>query len=694
MSGVLFGKVYTAGGITKRQAIERGWQFAKDLAISPKMTGLQIFQANLYAVGLMALKQNNVTNSTGLQGEIEALSTTYARLRPTPNGNPLDYFYGNNLYNHNDFLSLVWSSSPVNSRYYKPTERVTSLGTGSVQDAERQDLVTAIADLTDHFRGQANPMKALQMLDRTFQAATQVTNLHQDSYSFEGSTGVYYYTRGFQRQSSIHDTYFLQDIAELAFDIARVNPTVTAGANPDAEWVETLWEGGSIQSAAVGLSDFLSGFAGEPVGQRRQKMGQAIDYAGRLVNAAKVEGGTSLSNMTKESSFVNHLVDLAGSYTSYRQVASPNNSNFYLENLWSSSNSEQNTALMKNYWQQMGEGNSTSEASQSTFQFLYSLEFAQSGKKKGQILAKTVRNGFSNYGKFQTIPRGGNDDPTIRADDIKQVNGRYSNIQGSLFAYGSNDSVEIAYNDAIQGNVSDCYLMAAMAAVALHRPQVIRSMFHDNGNGTYNVTFFNPLSLSLNNPYKTVTVDADLPIQDWVSNTTPLLYGKSADKTTSGYELWSSLLEKAYALAFGGKSYAGIENSIAALAISRILGVDSFLYPLDGIAGAGSFLGDPLNQLINAIIGDTYGAGSLSEDQLLQIIKTAISEGLPLAMNTKSTLSQSLLSSGIIGYHVYVPIAVDSAKKEIAFYNPHGKIEKYSLSVVRQSFEYLHFATR
>jgi Bacterial Ig-like domain len=202
----IFGKVYTAGGITKRQAIERGWQFAKDLAISTKMTGLQIFQANLYAVGLIALKQNNVTNSTGLQGAIEALSTTYARLRPTPNGNPLDYFYGNKLYNHNDFLSIAWSSSPVNSRYYKPTERVTSLGTGSVQDAERQDLVTAIADLTDHLRGQANPMKALQMLDRTFQAATQVTNLHQDSYSFEGSTGVYYSTSLFQRQSSIHDT--------------------------------------------------------------------------------------------------------------------------------------------------------------------------------------------------------------------------------------------------------------------------------------------------------------------------------------------------------------------------------------------------------------------------------------------------------------------------------------------------------
>jgi hypothetical protein len=346
----IFGKVYTAGGITKRQAIERGWQFAKDLAISTKMTGLQIFQANLYAVGLIALKQNNVTNSTGLQDAIEALSTTYARLRPTPKGNPLHYFYSNTLYNHNDFLSLVWSSSPVNSRYYKPTERVTSLGTGSVQDAERQDLVTAIADLTDHFRGQANPMKALQMLDRTFQAATQVTNLHQDSYSFEGSTGVYYNTSWFQRQSSIHDTYFLQDIAELAFEIARVNPTVTAGANPDAEWVETLWEGGSIQSAAVGLSDFLSGFAGEPVGQRRQKMGQAIDYAGRLVKVADTVDDPVLDREVLKADFLSHLVNLGGAYTGVMQggptpdyqVVTPGSPlfaglNFFMDVLWGTS---------------------------------------------------------------------------------------------------------------------------------------------------------------------------------------------------------------------------------------------------------------------------------------------------------------------------------------------------------------------
>jgi hypothetical protein len=223
--------------ITKRQAIERGWQFAKDLAISTKMTGLQIFQANLYAVGLMALKQNNVTSSAGLQGAIEALSTTYARLRPTPNGRGVDYHYYNGLpANHNDFLSLVWSSAPINLRHYKPSERTTSLGTGAVQAAERNDLATAIADLTDHFRGQVDPLKALGMVDRTFQAATQVTELHKDGYSYRALVGPYAINAAdFWSQSSIHDSYFLQNLAELAFDIARVNPTTTVGANPDSE---------------------------------------------------------------------------------------------------------------------------------------------------------------------------------------------------------------------------------------------------------------------------------------------------------------------------------------------------------------------------------------------------------------------------------------------------------------------------
>jgi Bacterial Ig-like domain/Calpain family cysteine protease len=552
----VFATANATGGITRRQAVLNGWEFAKALAISPTLTGLQIFQADLYAVGLAALKQTGFgsTAVTQLKGAIEGLSTSYARLRPTPNG---DETYEN--YNYGDFLGDLW----VNGKafYLRRSRSVTALAdTTMVKSDEQSSVARAITDLVGRFQGQADPIKALRLLDRTIQSATQVRQLHEDSYLWK----LGYYSPSYtQRSSSVRDTGFLANLANLSFEIARTNPTVTAGANPTSEWIETLWEGGNTQSAAGGLSDWFSGFGAEAVDIRRDQMVQALTYAGRLVNAAKVEGSTSLSNMTKESSFVNHLVDLAGSYTRYRLVASPTNSNFYLDNLWSSSNSEQNTALMTNYWQQMGEGNSDSGASQSTFQFLYSLEFAQSGNKKGQILAKTVRNGFSNYGKFQTTPRGGNDDPTIRADDIKNVNGRYANIQGSLFAYGANDSVEIAYNDAIQGGLSDCYLMAAMAAVALHRPQVIRSMFHDNGNGTYDVTFFDPLSLSLNNPYKKVTVDADLPIYDDINNTKPLLYGKSADKTTSGYELWPSLLEKAYALAFGGKSYTGIEQNVA-----------------------------------------------------------------------------------------------------------------------------------
>jgi hypothetical protein len=335
----IFGKVYGAGGITKRAAIERGWQFAKDLAISTKMTGLQIFQANLYAVGLMALKQNNLTNTAGLQGAIEALSTTYARLRPSPGGNSANYFARNSISGHDDFLSILWSSSPINqqysSYYWNRVDRVASLGTGSVQPAEKQDLAKAIADLADHFKGQADPLKALGMVDRTFQSATQLSELHTDGYYFDRTHywDGWWSVVGYSARGSIHDSLFLQNLTELAFDIARVNPTTIAGANPDSEWVETLWEGGSIGSAAVGMSEFLSGFAGVAKSDRRYKMGEALDYAGRLVKVAEAVDDPGLDATALKGDFLGHLASLGAAYVALSpNLASKNG--FFLDTVW------------------------------------------------------------------------------------------------------------------------------------------------------------------------------------------------------------------------------------------------------------------------------------------------------------------------------------------------------------------------
>jgi Calpain family cysteine protease len=164
-----------------------------------------------------------------------------------------------------------------------------------------------------------------------------------------------------------------------------------------------------------------------------------------------------------------------------------------------------------------------------------------------------------------------------------------------------------------------------------------------------------------------VTVDTDLPVYDTGINGPygNIFYGHSSDITTGGYELWSSLLEKAYALAYGGKSYAGIDGGLAATAMARILGSDIAVHSLDGALGLGSW----------------------SEDKLLQTIKDSIAEGKPLVVNTKSGVP-----GNIIDNHSYVPIGVDSNKKEVTLYNPHGQVETYSISYLRQSCNWLFVA--
>jgi hypothetical protein len=341
----VFGKLYVAGGVTKRQAIERGWQFAKDLAISTKMTGLQIYQANLYAVGLVSLKQNNVTNTAGLQGAIESLSTTYARLRPTPNG---DETHASSSFG--DFLGSLWADGKT---AYQRRSRSVTVDPAMIKNEEQSIIAGAVRELTSRFQGQADPIKALQLLDRTIQSATQVQQLHSDGYQWKLG---YYSAEYTKRSSSVRDTTFLAKLSDLSFEIARVNPTVTAGANPDSEWVETLWEGGSIASAAVGLSEFFNGFARETAGSsRRYNQGEALGYAGALVKASQLIDEAPVREKFRNAVLLSSVANWGSDYVfDARQVGAQGlfNSPF---SVLASTNDLQETANQLKKWQLLSE---------------------------------------------------------------------------------------------------------------------------------------------------------------------------------------------------------------------------------------------------------------------------------------------------------------------------------------------------
>ena len=105
----------------------------------------------------------------------------------------------------------------------------------------------------------------------------------------------------------------------------------------------------------------------------------------------------------------------------------------------------------------------------------------------------------------------------------------YATASGPLTVNG------VAATDIHQGSLGDCYLMAALGAIANTQPAVINNMFTANSNGTYGVTF-----------YKTgapiySTVNTSLAI----NSSGKLALAGDVNKSLTG-ELWVSLAEKAY----------------------------------------------------------------------------------------------------------------------------------------------------
>jgi hypothetical protein len=151
------------------------------------------------------------------------------------------------------------------------------------------------------------------------------------------------------------------------------------------------------------------------------------------------------------------------------------------------------------------------------------------------------------------------------------------------------------YNDVIQGQVGDCYFMAALSSLAQSDPGLIRQMIAPLGDGTYALRFYR------GGQEVYLRVDAQLPTYLYTRQ-------KYAQLTPDG-ELWVALAEKAYAqLRYGQNSYASLEGGWMDAVYADITGAG-----LDR-AYTADFSNDAMAQYLigNLSAGHAVSAGSLA----------------------------------------------------------------------------------
>ena len=90
----------------------------------------------------------------------------------------------------------------------------------------------------------------------------------------------------------------------------------------------------------------------------------------------------------------------------------------------------------------------------------------------------------------------------------------YTKFSGAAFVKGAGDVDAIDLNDVKQGQLGDCYLLSAMAAIARANPDVIRSLVSGpNPDGTFNVKIYSDTGGAFSTEWtpKTVKVTPTFP---------------------------------------------------------------------------------------------------------------------------------------------------------------------------------------
>lgn len=204
-----------------------------------------------------------------------------------------------------------------------------------------------------------------------------------------------------------------------------------------------------------------------------------------------------------------------------------------------------------------------------------------------------------------------------------------------------------SYLDVNQGALGDCYLLASIAEVALRDPNTIKSMFVDNGNGTYGVRFI------MGGKAEYVTVDNALPYGSgyWANGST-LEYANGAVK-------WVGLIEKAYAQL----NMDGTPNNSAGNAYSLIEG---------GWA-------DPITEITGKSLTE-FDTGSYASETQWETVKSSIVAAVTAGQEALVATGSSDIGN-LVGDHMFEVTGYDLSTGKLVLHNPWGSAYSGSLQM-------------
>ena len=210
--------------------------------------------------------------------------------------------------------------------------------------------------------------------------------------------------------------------------------------------------------------------------------------------------------------------------------------------------------------------------------------------------------------------------------------------------------------DVRQGALGDCYLLAALAAVAKANPAAIQRMITDNGDGTYDVTIYEDKSWFSRKLTPTVVkVDAQFPqYKDGDAKGSPV-YAKLGLGLMG---IWVMLIEKAYAKHKG--SYKAIVGGFGGPAMEAITGKESKRHDLSHYDNGKLF------SLLETLLANKQALTAAADWYLFQ-----------------STKKEAMNDVGAVLQHEYTVMSVDPGAKTVELRNPWGKDHPQPLTMTK-----------